>query len=190
MEHKGTKTLETERLILRSFTAQDGPAMFRNWTGDPEVTRFLTWPAHPSEEVSCQLAAYWEEKGKQPDIYQWAIVLRELGEPIGSLAVVAREDEIEKCELGYCIGRAWWGKGIMPEAVKRVIQYLFEEVGMNRIEAGHDVDNPASGRVMQKAGMAFEGVLRQNGKNNQGLRDMALYAILRQDYLKEKEETP
>jgi len=190
MEHKGARQLETSRLILRPFTAQDGPAMFRNWTHDPEVTKFLTWPVHASQEVSSHLAALWEKEGQEPGHYQWAIVPKALGEPIGSLAVVALREEIAKCELGYCIGKPWWGQGLMTEAVKRVIQYLFEEVGMNRIEAGHDVNNPASGRVMQKAGMVLEGVQRQNGKNNQGVCDVAVYAILKQDYLKAREETP
>ena len=135
MEHKGTKRLETERLILRPFTAEDGPAMYKNWTGDPEVTRFLTWPTHPSADVSAQLAAFWAEEAGKPDHYQWAVVLKDLNEPVGSLAVVSHWDDVAKCELGYCLGRAWWGRGLMTEAVKEVIRYLFREVGMNRIDA-------------------------------------------------------
>lgn len=184
MEHQGTKRLETQRLILRPFAPQDGPAMYKNWCGDAEVTKFLTWPPHASAEVSSSLAAYWAEETKNPERYQWAIVPRALGEPIGSLAVVRQRDDIAQCELGYCIGKAWWGKGIMTEAVKEVVRYLFEEVGMNRIEAAHDVHNPASGRVMQKAGMVFEGVHRQASKNNTGICDVAIYAILANEYRK------
>ena len=183
MEHKGTKRLETERLILRSFTPEDGPAMYKNWCGDPEVTKFLTWPTHASSEVSSSLAAYWAEDAKNPERYQWAIVPKDFGEPIGSLAVVRGRDDIAQCELGYCIGKAWWGRVIMTEAVKEVIRYLFQEVGMNRIEAAHDVHNPASGKVMQKAGMTFEGVHRQASKNNTGVCDIAIYAILAKDYI-------
>ena len=182
MEHKGTKRLETERLILRSFIPADGPAMYKNWCSDPEVTRFLTWPTHSSADVSASLAAYWAEETKDPARYQWAIVPKELGEPIGSLAVVRQRDDIAQCELGYCIGKAWWGRGLMTEAVKEVIRYLFEEVGMNRIEAAHDVHNPASGKVMQKAGMTFEGIHRQASKNNTGVCDIAIYAILAKDH--------
>lgn len=182
MEHKGTVQLETERLILRSFEKTDGPAMYRNWCSDPEVTRFLSWPCHASEEVSKELAAHWEEEAKAPDWYQWAIVPRDSGEPVGSLGVVRRRDEIALCELGYCIGKAWWGQGLMTEAVKAVIRYLFEAVGANRIEAHHDVNNPASGRVMRKAGMTFEGILRQAGRNNTGICDIAVYSILKKEY--------
>ena len=188
MEHQGTKRLETARLILRPFEEKDGPAMFQNWTGDPEVTRFLTWPTHPSALVSTQLAAYWEQESQNQDVYQWAIVPKSLGEPIGSLAVVSHQDEIAQCELGYCIGKAWWGQGLMPEAVKAVIRYLIREVGMNRVEARHDVRNPNSGRVMQKVGMTFEGILREAGKNNQGVCDVAVYAVLAKEYQTEGEE--
>ncbi len=181
MEHKGTKRLETERLILRAFTPEDGPAMYKNWCSDPKVTKFLTWPPHASEAVSSSLAVSWAERSKNPDFYQWAIVPKELGEPIGSLAVVRGRDDIAQCELGYCIAKAWWGRGLMTEAVKTVIRYLFDEVGMNRIEAAHDVNNPASGRVMQKAGMRFEGLHRQASKNNTGICDIAVYAILAGD---------
>ena len=182
MEHKGTKRIETERLLLRPFTPEDGPAMFKNWCGDPEVTKFLTWPTHASPAVSSGLAALWAEESKMPNVYQWAIVPKALNEPIGSLAVVRQREEISQCELGYCIGKAWWGKGVMTEAVKAVIAYLIEEVGMNRVEARHDVNNPGSGRVMQKAGMTFEGVLRQASRNNTGLCDLAVYSILAEEY--------
>ena len=164
MEHKGTKRLETERLILRPFTAEDGPAMYKNWTGDPEVTRFLTWPTHPSADVSAQLAAFWAEEAGKPDHYQWAVVLKDLNEPVGSLAVVSHWDDVAKCELGYCLGRAWWGRGLMTEAVKEVIRYLFREVGMNRIEASYDVHNPASGPSWKRPACASRAFTARQGK--------------------------
>lgn len=160
MRHGGTIRLETERLILRPFRREDGEAMFRNWARDPEVTRFLTWPPHESVEVSQSIAALWERESRKPEVYQWAIVPRSLGEPIGSLSVVRIDEAVDAMELGYCIGRPWWGMGYTAEAVRAVIAYLFREVGANRIAACHDVDNPHSGRVMEKAGMTREGTLR------------------------------
>ena len=182
MTHQGTKIIQTDRLLLRPFSPEDGPAMYRNWCSDPDVTRFLTWPAHASPQVSSFLAAQWAQETEKPEVYQWAIVLKSLGQPIGSLSVVRRRDIAQACELGYCIGKAWWGQGIMTEAVRAAVHYLIREVGMNRVEARHDVHNPASGRVMQKAGMTFEGILRQSDKNNQGICDLAVYALLAQDY--------
>lgn len=180
--HKGTQTIETPRLILRQFTPQDAQAMFRNWASDPEVTKFLTWPTHPSEKVSAMVLSDWIGHYSKDQYYQWAIVLRELGEPIGSISVVEQNDSVGKAEIGYCIGKAWWHRGIMSEALEAVITFLFREVGLNRIEAKHDPNNPHSGGVMKKCGMKYEGTSRAFGRNNQGVCDIAHYAILRSDY--------
>ena len=84
--------------------------------------------------------------------------------------------------MGYCIGRKWWGQEIMPEALKAVITYFFDEVGFNRVAASHDSDNPKSGRVMEKAGMKFEGVLRASGINMRGICNVVWYSILKEEY--------
>ena len=182
VEHKGTKRLETERLILRPFGAADGPAMFHNWCNDPEVNRFLSWPCHGTVEVSCRLAAQWAAAAKKPDCYQWAIVPKALGEPAGSIAVVAHQDDGARAEIGYCLAKAWWGQGLMTEAAGAVIRYLIQEVGMERVEARHNVLNPASGRVMQKVGMTFQGIRHTEEKNNQGPHEVACYAISAQEW--------
>ena len=77
----------------------------------------------------------------------------------------------------------FWGRGIMPEAFREVIRFLFEEVGMNRIESTHDVNNPKSGRVMEKCGLRCEGIHRQADRNNQGVCDSVCRAILKEDYV-------
>lgn len=181
LTHKGTKTIETPRLILRPFALEDAPAMYRNWASDPEVTKFLTWPTHASETVSAMVLADWVSQYADPRYYQWAIVPKELGQPIGSIAAVNLDDSVEKAEIGYCIGKSWWHRGITSEALEGVIRYFFEEVGMNRIEAKHDVNNPHSGAVMKKCGMQPEGIARQDGRNNQGICDLYRWAILRID---------
>jgi len=181
MQHQGTVTLETERLRLRRFTPGDAEMMYANWASDPEVTRFLTWPVHSSVDVTRQLLGYWSANYEKPDYYQWALELKDSGEVIGSISVVHMIEPLEEAEVGYCLGQRWWGRGLMPEALKQVLRYLFFEVGFNRVTAGHDIDNPKSGRVMQKAGMLREGVRRQGGRNNRGFVDMACYAILRSD---------
>ena len=153
--------------------------MYRNWASDPEVTKFMTWPAHTDEGISRMVIESWVKEYDRDDYYQWAIILRENGdEPIGSIAVVEHDDKVMKAHIGYCIGQRWWHQGITSEALDSVIHYLFEQVGMRRIEARHDPRNPHSGRVMQKCGMKFEAVLRQSDWNNQGICDAAWYAIL------------
>ena len=181
MNKTGTQRIETPRLILRQFRAEDADDMFKNWASDPEVTRFLTWPTHKEIGVTQWVLNDWLSKYEDGGYFNWAIEYRENGSVIGNIAVVNLIEEIGSAEIGYCMGRAFWGRGIMPEALRAVMDYLFDTVDVNRITAGHDVSNPGSGRVMVKAGMAKEGILRKSGKNNQGICDMAIYAILKED---------
>ena len=181
LTHKGTVTLETPRLLLRRAVREDAAAMFRNWASDDEVTKFLTWPTYKNAETAYPVLERWVKSYEDPAFYQWMIVPKELGEPIGSISVVNHRDDIAEAEIGYCIGKAWWHKGIMTEALTAVMAYLFDEVGINRIEAKHDVNNPHSGGVMKKCGMRFEGIARQSDRNNQGICDLATYGILRSD---------
>ena len=183
MKHLGTKHLETERLELRRFVIEDAEAMFKNWASDEEVTKFLTWPVHESVEVSTSILAEWTKAYSEPDYYQWAIVLKENGNyPIGCIGVNTIDERIEMAHIGYCLGRQWWHQGIMSDALKRVIKFLFEEVEVNRIESRFDPNNPHSGAVMAKCGMKYEGTLRMADRNNQGICDASYYAILKDEY--------
>ena len=182
MKHCGTQTLETERLILRPFREDDAQAMYDNWASDPEVTKYLTWPVHTSAEASRGLLRDWESRYAEPDYYNWTITLKAQGDmPIGSIAVVHKDDSTEMVHIGYCIGKAWWKQGIMSEALAALIRFFFEEVGINRIESRHDPRNPGSGKVMLKCGMQYEGTHREADCNNQGRCDCAMYAILARD---------
>ena len=182
MEHIGTKVLETERLILRRFTMEDVQPMFNNWASDPDVTKYLTWPAHGSAEITGMILRDWVSGYEREDQYRWAIVLKENGpEPIGDISAHGIRENTLCATMGYCMSRAHWGKGIMTEALKAVIDFFFDEVGFNRVAADHDIENPASGRVMEKAGMRFEGTARQGGRNNRGIVDICHWAILKED---------
>lgn len=181
MHHQGTKALETQRLILRPFTESDAQAVFDNWASDDEVTKYLTWPTHQCVEHSLGYMKYCVQAYQNPATYQWGIELKGTHQLIGSISVVNVIDDIDSVELGWVLGRRWWGMGYMPEAAKAVMDFLFDEVGANRISAGHDKNNPKSGRVMQKLGMKYEGMLRQSARNNQGIVDCCCYAMLRSD---------
>jgi ribosomal-protein-alanine N-acetyltransferase len=182
MEHLGTKKLETERLILRRFTVDDTEKVFYNWANDDEVTKYLSWATHTDINVTKNVREKWMKEYEKNDFYQWAIVLKEINEPIGSISVVKQCDEIKMVEIGYCIGKKWWNKGITSEALNSLIKFFFEKVGINRIEARHDPNNQNSGKVMAKCGMKCEGHLRQAGKNNIGICDNIIYGILADDY--------
>ncbi len=181
MEHKGTKRLETERLILRRYIESDAEPMYRNWASDPEVSKYLTWPTHSDVEVTKSLLADWIARYENPDYYNWVIELKETGEVVGNISVVELKEKVGAAIIGYCMGQAWWGRGIMPEALKEVMRYLFDEVEMNRVAACHSTQNPKSGRVMQKAGMKYEGTLRGAGCDNQGIMDLVWYGLLKTD---------
>ena len=176
MRHTGTQTIATERLTLRRFTIEDAENMYYNWASDPEVTKYLTWQPHESLEQTAEILQQWEEDYSKNDYYQWAIELNDIEQPIGSISVVSLKEDIQSAELGYCIGKSWWHQGYTTEAVEAVVRFLLAEVGAGRVWAQHDVANPNSGEVMKKAGLDYEGTLRQSTRNNQGIVDAAVYA--------------
>lgn len=180
MNHIGTQTIETERLILRRFELSDAQAMFDNWASDSEVTTYLTWPTHADVSVTEGILAEWVPQYEKDDYYNWAIVLKENGsQPIGNINVCHWREDGEAPEIGYCMGKRWWHQGIMSEALNAVIGFLFGCVGVERVVARHDVNNPHSGGVMRKCGMTFEGVREKSHQNNQGVIDTANYFIKR-----------
>ena len=186
MEHKGTKEIVTERLILRRFEKNDAEAMFRNWESDSKVTEFLRWPTATDIREAEQVLNEWVRGYKNLDFYQWAIVLKELGEPIGSISVVGKNEQLDMVHIGYCIGSKWWHKGITTEAFHAIIPFFFEEGGVNRIEAQHDPNNPNSGKVMQKCGLRYEGTLRQADWSNKGIVDACMYSLLKSEWESER----
>ncbi len=182
MNHCGTQRLETGRLILRRYVNADAAAMYKNWASDQEVTRFLTWPTHPNQEVSGRVIEDWVNQYSDDSYYHWAIILKDNGEePIGDIAVVSLKENVSMAHVGYCIGRNWWHQGITSEALKAVMEFLFDVVDVNRIEARHDPRNPNSGKVMEKCGMKYEGTLHSSDWNNQGICDACYYALLKSE---------
>lgn len=181
--HTGTKVMETSRLILRPFKLSDAKMMYHNWACDDEVTKYLTWPTHSDVFVTKTILQMWVDGYNDQEFYQWAIELKESGEVIGSLSLFGINNHDENAEVGYCIGREYWNKGIVSEAFNALIKLAFEEIGFARLTARHDVLNPASGRVMEKCGLTYEGTLRKISKNQSGeLVDCKYYSILREEY--------
>lgn len=186
MNHLGTRELATERLTLRRFEIEDAESVFYNWTNNPEVTKYLTWPTHDSVEATEEVLKSWIAQYENPDYYQWAIELNDIEQPIGSISVVSIKEDIEACEIGYCIGKEFWHQHITTEALTEVLRFLIVEVGFSRVAARHDTNNPNSGKVMLAAGMQYEGTLRRADRNNQGICDCAYYSKLRSAALDEE----
>ncbi len=182
MNHIGTVNIETRRLLLRRFVIEDALPMFKTWANDSDVTKYLTWLPHENVKVTKNILNTWIEGYKSPDSYNWAIVVKEQGKVVGSIAVVNIDKDNDKCEVGYCIGKDYWGREITTEALNEVLRYLLTTVGFNRVMAYFHSENIASGKVMQKAGMKFEGRLRDYAKNQKGVYvDCDVYAILKKD---------
>ena len=184
MDHKGTITLKTERLVLRRFTLDDSEAMFRNFFSDPVATFYSRWETHENADTTREFMKQYAMEYENPDYYNWAITEKDYYEPIGRIAVSNMDERVSTADMSFFIGSAWWHKGYASEALAAVIKYLFTEVGVNRIAGRHDIANPNSGGVMKKCGMMLEGVLRQAGKNGNGFVDVCQYAILAEDYFK------
>lgn len=184
MKHKGTQLLETNRLILRPFINEDAESMFKNWASDDEVTKFMNWATQHKIEETENTIKSWMSRYVNESFYNWALEDKLTSQNIGFISVVSCDDTVKKAELGFGIGKKWWHKGIMAEALGAVIKYLFGEVGVNRIQACHDTNNPNSGRVMQKCGMKYEGTMRKADINNTGICDISYYAIIAEEYKK------
>ncbi len=169
-------TIETPRLRLRAVAGDDAQALFRV-AGDEPVSEFLAWQPHRSlEETTAFIAAIlagYERGG----CFRFGIALKESDQLIGllNLKPVFSQDRIN---LGYWLGRHHWNMGYATEAVKAAITFSFDVLQANRVEAEHFIENPASGRVMEKAGLRYEGLLKQYilGKDRK-YHDCKLYAV-------------
>lgn len=160
MKNLGTKTLETNRLILRKFTPEDAHGMFYGWASDTRTTRYLSWNPHRNIEETQNLISSWI--GRYDDnYYNWVVELRSTHELIGNISAISINQRHHNCEIGYCYGSKYWNQGYATEALKAVITYMLYECEMHLVEAKHQSMNPASGKVMEKAGMTKDAVLKE-----------------------------
>jgi len=182
LNHKGTIEIATQRLILRRFIINDVDNMFNNWASDKDVSKYMRWRQHENIEETKMRINQWLLDYNRASFYIWAIALKESDEAIGSIGLFII-DENDLCgDVGYSIGKKYWGQGITTEALKAVLGFAFENIGFNRIETYHSINNAASGRVMQKSGMTFEGFAKQKYKSISGFEDCNMYSILKEDF--------
>lgn len=172
--------LHTPRLTLRAFTESDAEDIYA-WASDERVTKFLGWLPHESIDKTKEVLAGWIAKYSDTDYYGWAIVFE--GKVIGRVTTNYVSRGHRRCEVGYYIGHDHWNMGLMTEALSGVLEYFFNRAGMNRVEAIYEPDNPASGRVMEKCGMKYEGTMRQFFQCRDGsYTDGLLCAILKEEF--------
>jgi RimJ/RimL family protein N-acetyltransferase len=173
--------LQTKRLLLRPFSLKDAERV-RQLAGAREIAENTATMPHPYEEG---MAEEWinthEELNTKGESVHFAVCLKKSNELIGAMGIVIHKDH-DRGELGYWIGVPYWNHGYCTEAAHSVIKYGFEVLRLNRIGAIHFTRNPASGRVMEKIGMRFEGIRRQEMKRWDEYVDIATYGILREEY--------
>lgn len=154
----GTQTITTPRLVLRRFELLDFPDVYRNWTGDVRVAKFMRWSPHENAGQTAQVVHQWVKEYRDPLCFHWAICPAGERRPVGSLRLFVADASDERGEVGYSLSPRLWGKGLIPEGLSAVLKYGFDRVGFHRIEGFHAIENPASGRVMEKVGMQYEGI--------------------------------
>ncbi len=152
MNNKGTVVLETERLILRKFKLEDVEEIFKNWGSDDEVTKYVRWSTHKTIEDTKEYLENVMQKYEN-DEFEWALTLKDTGELIGAMGTFVSEDD--RIEIGYNTARKHWRNGYTTEALRAVMNYLINEVGIRRFRCSHAKLNPASGAVMQKVGFKY-----------------------------------
>ncbi len=184
MIHKGTKKLETKRLILRKFKLEDANDIYNNWGSNPNVCKYVTWSLHKDVNETKGLLEEWIKSYVDIDTYKWVVEIKDTKEIIGSISVVSKRLlEFGVCEVGYCYGENYWNKGYASECLDAVMKYLFDECDAYVICANHLSENPASGKVMQKCGMKYEGTLKARYVDKAGIRnDMLSYSITKDEY--------
>ncbi len=173
--------LTTERLALRAFEADDAEAV-TELCNEWEIARTTLNIPHPYERW---MAEAWIENHRpgfeRGDSVIFAITFRPDGRLVGAVGLHL-DPASHAGELGYWVGKDFWNQGIATEAARAVVAHAFDRMGLNRIAARHMTKNPASGRVMQKVGMTFEGVLRQSIFRWGSYEDSAIYSLLRSEF--------
>ena len=171
----------TERLVLRDFTMEDAPAVHR-YGSDPEVVRYMPWGPNTWTETQDFLRRKLDDQRAEPRGYfDLAVTLASSRDLIGGGGIHITSANRREAYLGYVYRRDVWDRGYATEAARALIAFGFERLGMHRICAYCDVDNITSARVLEKAGMQREGLLRQHMLMHDQWRDLYLYAILEGD---------
>lgn len=175
--------LETDRLILRPPNRSDIPKIVE-LAGDPDVARSVGRIPHPYEEQHARdYVARTQKSWQSGDDCAFAMVHKELGHMIGMAGVILPQEPYTGAEIGYWVGKPYWGQGYATEAARAIVRYAFEELVVKRVFANYFTTNPASRRVMEKAGLQYEGTLRGHIERFGEVYDLGYCGLMREEYL-------
>lgn len=150
-----TPALETARLILRPFRAEDVQEVFDGWESDPDVARYMFWTSHNDIQKTKEWIAFEIGQIEKPDWYRFALESKESGKLIGTVLIYF-EEEISSWEVGYNLGKTYWGFGYTTEAMRCVLAFAGNDLGISEVAGRYAKENAASGRVMEKLGFQYE----------------------------------
>lgn len=180
--------IQTERLFVRPIVESDLAALLTDVNSSDEVTALLpyvTWTSAADAEAWLGRMRSLEATGLA---LQLVVELKATGNPIGTCLLFRFEKGSSRVELGYVLGRAYWRQGLMHEALEGLLACAFGPMGIRRIEAEVDTRNESSARLMRRLGFAMEGVLRQRWVSKGEVKDVEMYALLRDEWLAGKSE--
>ncbi len=175
-------TLKTERLILRKLNTDDYIDMYE-YACKPEVTEYLLWSPHESLTHTRSYLQSLQPIYRRGEYYDWGIEERYSGKMIGTCGYTEISPSNLRAEVGYVLNPEYCGKGYATEAVMAVIQFAFEELGINRVEARYMTGNGKSLAVMKRCGMGEEGLLREFMLVKGAFRDIGICSITKSEFM-------
>ena len=182
LTHIGTKTIETERLILRRFEYADDDAMLKNWVADEKIQSLYSEPVYSTKAEVKGLLDKYIGSYEREDYYRWAVIEKASGECIGQIAYFLVDSKNHFAEIEYCIGSAFQCKGYATDATKAVIDYGFNEINLHKVQICTKTINAPSKRVIEKCGFTYEGTLRDYFYMNGEYVGRLYLSILRSEY--------
>ncbi len=182
LTHIGTKTIETERLILRRFEYTDDEAMLKYWVADEKIQSLYSEPVYSTKAEVKGLLDKYIGSYQREDYYRWAVIEKASGECIGQIAYFLVDSKNHFAEIEYCIGSAFQCKGYATEATKAVIAFGFNEINLHKVQICTKTINAPSKRVIEKCGFTYEGTLRDYFYMNGEYVGRHYFSILRNEY--------
>jgi RimJ/RimL family protein N-acetyltransferase len=174
------QVVETRRLLLRKPLSEDADSIFQTYAQDREVTRYLVWMPHESVETTREFIANCQSRWEYARAFPYVITKKGSGELLGMIEI---RPNAHRADFGFVLARPYWGQGLMPEAVSALVAIGLAQPSLFRIEATCDVENRASARVLEKAGLSREGLLRRyiiHPNISLEPRDSLIYAIVKE----------
>ncbi len=179
--------IESDNLILREFLSSDLEAVYE-YASDPQVCRYLDWGPNSTRECKEFIKKSIASQREKPrTAFHLAITERSTGQVIGGMGLLLVGFPINQALIGYVLNQRYWGKGIVSESVKAMLDFGFTDLKLHRISATCDLRNVASYRVMEKCGMRREGHFIQDKFFKDGWRDTLTYSILASEWAKTNE---